>query len=292
MLGGTNHDFLFDIEAKMDEIFGSIDFRTLNLETSAVSGDDIGVMLAATGDDLGEQGDEKIAAAVTLMGVGDFGDLTGKVAFEVIDTLGLDRVLELDQFEGIIGSFEPETVGILGQNLDDVIEALDFEMHSDLLGGFSEGALNTLTPLELTGFGNLGDLLDLANSAGTEGIVGVAGDHLDAVLTRVGSDRLRLLDPDTFAALTGALPSDILGGYADDFQDAILDTLGVNLFETGGADFREISGGGTSFDLLADVVGTEVVNGEETFYSLLVDGSSSLHEGALAFFEARLFVGQ
>ena len=289
MLSASDHGFFFTIGNVIDEIFGSINFMTLNLEASSASGDDIGTMMAAMGDALRDQGSEKVSAAIAHMGVGDFGGWTSGVAVEVVSVLGLEQVLGLDQLEGIVGSFDPESVALLGQDLDEVIAALDFTTHSDLLGGFSESALNTLTTLELVGFESLADLLGLVNSAGTEGIVGVTSDHLDAVLTRIGSNRFHLLDADTFAALTAVVPADILGGHSDAFQGAILSTLGVNLFGSGALDFGEMRATVTTFDLLADAVGTELENGQKTYFSLLVDGSSSLDEGALVLFEGRLF---
>ena len=292
LLSATNHDFFFEIGDKMDQIFESVDFSTLNLVASALSSDDVRVMVAAMGEALGDQDREMISAAISLMDVSDFGDWTGEVALQVIDSLGLEQVLGLEQLEGVIGSIESDRVGLLGQDLDDIIEGVDFEMHSDLLREFSEGALNTLTTDVLIGFGNVEDLLGLANSAGAEGIAGMAVNHLDAVLTRVGSEQFGRFDADTFGALTGVLPGDILGGYGDGFQDAILNTLGVNLFESGGVDFDQMSAGDTFFDLLADTVGTEIVNGQETFSSLLVDGDSSLTEGALDFFTGGLFEGE
>ena len=189
----------------------------------------------------------------------------------------------------MIGSFEADNVARLGQHLTKIIEALDFNSHSALLADFSEGTLNTLTPGELSEFGNVEDLLALANSAGVSGIARVTVDHLDAVLTRVGSEGLRRLDADTFGALTTALPGDIISGYSDSFQDAILDTSGANLFRAGGADFGSIRLAGASFDLLADAVGTEEMDGIETSFSLLVDGGVPLRAGALAFFRGDLF---
>ena len=289
LLGATDHGFFFEIGDNIDEIFGSIDFLTLNLESSALSGNDIGVMMAAMGDALRDQDSEKISAAISLLDVSDFGEWTGEVAIRVIDTVGLEQVLGLEQLEGVIGSFESESVGLLGQSLHDIIEAVDFELHSVLLGKFSEGALNTLTPDELIGFGNVENLLNLAISAGAEGIIGVAVNHLDAVLTRVGGDQFGMFDADTFGALTGALPGDILGVYDDGFQDDILNTLRANLFESGGRDFEGMSGGDTSFGFLADAIGTEIVDGQETFSSLLVDGNSVLQQGALDFFIGGLF---
>ena len=289
MLSATDHGYFFTIGNVIDEIFGSINFTTLNLETSSASSDDIGVMMAAMGARLRDQGSQNLSAAIAHMGVGDFGGWTSEVAFDVIGALGLEQVLELEQLEGIVGSFEPENVGLLGQNLDEVIIALDFDTHSDLLSRFSEGALNTLTTLELGGFESLADLLGLANSAGAEGIVRVTSDRLDAVLTRIGSNRFHLLDFDTFAALTAVIPADILGGHSDEFRGAILSNLGVNLFGSGALDFGEMPAAVTTFDLLADSVGTELENGEKTYFSLLVDGSSSLDEGALVLFEGQLF---
>ena len=179
MLGVADHDFFFVIGNKMDDIFASIDFQGLDLETSAASGDDIGAMMASMGDALGDQESEAVSAAVGHMSVGDFGEWTGEVALQVIESLGLERVQELAQFESIIGSFAPDQVGFLGQDLINIIGALDFESYGNLLGGFSEGALNSLTQDELIGFGGTGDLVELVNSAGAGGIVGTGQSRLN-----------------------------------------------------------------------------------------------------------------
>ena len=288
MLGAVDHDFFFVNRDKMADIFASIDFRTLNLETSSATGDDIGVMLESMGDKLGDQDSEAVFAAIGHMGVGDFGEWTGEAAFEVIESLGLERVQELAQFESIIGSFIPDQVGFLGQDLTNIIGALDFRLHGNLLGGFSEGALNTLTRDKLIGFGGTGELVGLVNSAGAEGIVGMADDLMDAIFTGVERNEFGMFDADTFGALTGVLADQILSEYPDEFQDAILAAMEANLFGSGGVSFAEIRGAFTAFEPLADAIDTVEVDGKKTLSSLLVDGSSSLQEGAVAFFRIGL----
>ena len=91
LLSAADHDFYFEIGDQMGDIFGSIDFLSLDLETSPVSSDDIGAMMAAADDALGDQGGVKISAAISLMDVGDFEDWTADVALEVIDTLGWSK---------------------------------------------------------------------------------------------------------------------------------------------------------------------------------------------------------
>ena len=289
MLGAADHDFFSQIQGNLGEIFRSIDFSSLNLATSALSGNDIGAMLAAMGNALGDQDDEAVAAAVAHLSVDDFGDWTGAVAIEVIDNLGLERVKEATHFESIIGSFRSGEVGFLGQDLTDVIGALDFELHGRLLNGFSEGALKILTRNQIVGYQNTADLWELVNSTGPEGVVNVAEDRLDAILTAVGRDEFGRFDTDTFGALTGRLSGDILGGYAEEFQSAVLDTMGANRFGSGGVDFGGVSSGQTSFVNLADNAATEIVGGRENFSSLVLDGSLLLSEGALEFFGGPLF---
>ena len=207
--------------------------------------------------------------------------------------MGLERLKELAQFEIIIGSFQSGEVGLLGQDVPNVIGALDFELHGDLLSGFSEGALKILTRNQIIGYQNTVDLWELVNSAGPEGVGNVAESRLAAILNSVGSEEFTMFDADPFGALTGSLSEDILGGYADEFQGAILDTLGANRFGSGGVHFGvhfgEVSSGSTVFIFLADAAGTEIVDGRENFSSLVLDGSSLLQEGALEFFVGALF---
>ena len=53
MLGAVDHDYFLEIQAQLGEIFRFIDFLSLDSDTSALSGDDIGAMLAAMGNALG-----------------------------------------------------------------------------------------------------------------------------------------------------------------------------------------------------------------------------------------------
>ena len=289
MLGAVDHGFFLEIQGNLGEIFRSIDFLSLNLETSTMSGGDIGAMLAAMGNALGNQDGDAVSAAITHLGAGDFAEWTGAVASEVIDSLGLESLKEVPQFEIIIGSFRSGEVGLLGPDLVNVIGALDFELHGGLLGGFSEGALKILTRNQIIGYQNTSDLWELVNSAGPEGVMSVPEERLDAILTSVGRDEFAMFDVDTFGALSGRLSEDILGGYADEFQGVILDTLGANRFGSGGVHFGEVSSGSTSFVSLADTAGREIVDGRENFSSLVLDGSSLSQEGALEFFEGALF---
>ena len=289
ILGVVDHDFFSEIQKDLAEIFKSIDFLGLNLETSALSGDDIGAMLAAMGNALGDQDGEAVSAAIAHLGVGDFDAWTGAVALQVIDSLGLEQMKELTQFESIIGSFLPGEVGLLGQELVNIIGALDFGQHGGLLGGFSEGALKSLTSSQIIGYQNTADLWELVNSAGPEGIVNVSEGRLDAILTAVGSDAFGMFDADALGVLSGRLSEDILGGYTDEFQGAILDAIGANRFGFGGLGFDEISSGRTSFVFLADAAAKEIVDGRQNFSSLVLDGSSLLQEEALEFFGGELF---
>ena len=289
ILGVVDHDFFSAIQKDLAEIFRSIDFSSLNLKTSALSGDDIGAMLAAMGNALGDQDGEAVSAAIAHLGVGDFDAWSSAAALQVIDSMGLEEMKELTQFESIIGSFRPGEVGLLGPDLANVIGALDFGQHGGLLGGFSEGALKILTGSQLIGYQNTADLWALANSAGPQGVVNVSEGRLGAILTAVGRDDFGMFDADTLGALSGNLSEDILGGYADEFQGAILDTIGANRFGSGGLGFDEISSGRTSFIFLADAAAKEIVAGRQNFSSLVLDGSSLLQEEALEFFGGELF---
>ena len=289
MLGAVDNGFYLEIQGSLEEIFRSIDFLNLNLETSAMSGAGIGAMLAAIGNGLGNQDGDAGSAAIAHLGTGDFADWTGAAALGAIDSLGLERLKELSQFETIIGSFRSGEVGLLGLDLVNVIGALDFDLHGGLLGGFSEGALQTLTVSQIMDHQDTTDLWELVNSAGPEGVMTVPEGRLDAILTSVGRDQFGMFDAGTFGALNGRLSQGILGGYADEFQGAILDTMGANRFGSGGLNFDEVSSGSTSFAPLAEAAATEIVDGRENFSSLLLDGSSLLQEGALEFFGGALF---
>ena len=135
-------------------------------------------------------------------------------------------------------------------------------------------------------------IADCLHSAGAEGIVGIDDDLMDAIFTGRERSEFGLFNADTFGALTGVLAEHTLIGYPDEFQDAILEAMEANLFGSGGASFAEIRGAFTAFEPLADAIDTVEVDGEETFSSLLVDGSSSLQEGAVEFFRAGLAINK
>ena len=153
---------------------------------------------------------------------------------------------------------------------------------------FRKGRSTLLTRDKLIGFGGTGELVGLVNSAGAEGIVGMADDLMDAIFTGVERNEFGMFDADTFGALTGVLADQILSEYPDEFQDAILAAMEANLFGSGGVSFAEIRGAFTAFEPLADAIDTVEVDGKKTLSSLLVDGSSSLQEGAVAFFRIGL----
>ena len=60
--------------------------------------------------------------------------------------------------------------------------------------------------------------------------------------------------------------------------------LDADYLNGGAADFEDILGGSTAFDLLAEALDTVLVDGAETLASLVSDGDSSLQEGALSAF--------
>ena len=116
LLGAADHDYYLEIGDQIDEIFGSIDFSTLDFETSALAGDDIGALIAAAGDGLQDIGGDDIFGAIGLLDITDF-HWEGDVAFDGIELVGLDQLIGSDQAEGIFGSFNLENSDLLGDTL-------------------------------------------------------------------------------------------------------------------------------------------------------------------------------
>ena len=275
LLGAADHDYYLEIGDQIGEIFGSIDFSTLDFETSALAGDDIGALIAAAGEGLQDIGGDDVLGAISLLDVTDF-HWEGDVAFDVIELVGLDQLIGSDQAEGIFGSFNLENSDLLGQTLgdqlDDLISDLDFDLHGDLLDGAV--FLDAIDPDALAGL-ELDDVAGLFNSAAD--IFLVEEDHLGLALDALlGGDGLDLVDPDAFGGAIAGLSGDIILDIFDDLAEAgaILETVGADLFGSGGLGFEGLLGGDTIFDQLdfdapddlLDLVGGEV--GESIFATL------------------------
>ena len=97
------------------------------------------------------------------------------------------------------------------------------------------------------------------------------------------------LDPGAVGGMLAGLDGQQLVSLNRDHQEAALVALDADFLNAGAAGFQDIRSGGTSFDLLADLAGALIVDGAETFSSVVEDGGSPLQEAALDFFEGSLF---
>ena len=137
---------------------------------------------------------------------------------------------------------------VLGDNLDDIIADLDFELHGDLLDGAV--FLDAIDPNDLAGL-ELDDVAGLFNSAAD--IFLVEEDHLGLALDALlGGDGLDLVEADAFGGAIAGLSGDIILDIFDNLEEAgaILETVGADLFGSGGLDFEGIAGVDTIFDQL------------------------------------------
>ena len=257
LLGATDHEFFAEIKEHMDEIFSSLDFDTLDLYQSALSGDDLGAIIANLGDQLSDTETDQLLGGIGLLTNDDFGDWSGDVGLDVIDVLGgVNEILELDQLEGIIGSFESGDVSALGEDIGSIIENLDFESHGGLLSDFSFGALDTVGAASL-GDLDLSDLVGLTNSTGGDDIFNLEGDSLFALAdTLLAGGDLDMVDANALGGVFAGLDFDAISDVLDDVADAalVLDTLGANLFDSGGLDFDVIATGTSkTYEVVADL---------------------------------------
>ena len=266
LLGATDHEFFAEIKEHMDEIFSSLDFDTLDLDQSALSGDDLGAIIANLGDQLSDTDTDQLLGGIGLLTNDDFGDWSGGVGLDVIDVLGgVNEILELDQLEGIIGSFESGDVSALGEGLFEVIGAVDFEEGAALLGDFSFGALAAVGADSL-GDLDLSDLVGLTNSTGGDDIFNLEGDNLFALAdTLLAGGDLDMVDADALGGVFAGLDFDAISDVLDDVADAAsaLAAVGADLFGSDGAGFDDIAGGDTVYDLLADIAETVLSDVDE-----------------------------
>ena len=112
--------------------FGGPDF---DLAASALDGADVaGLIGSLDGEHLGELGGDGILEALQHLEDKDLGVWAGGTAYDVFSTIGLEQALYLDQLEGIVGNFAAEHIQQLGDNLDGLLGALDFQNNADVLG--------------------------------------------------------------------------------------------------------------------------------------------------------------
>jgi hypothetical protein len=100
------------------------------------------------------------------------------------------------------------------------------------------------------------------------------------------------LDAGAVSGMVAGLDGSQLGTLDADHLEATLDALGADLLGGGAANFGNIAGGDTGFELLADVAGTVTVDGETLASALVADGGSTLQGDALDIFGGGLFGGQ
>jgi len=101
------------------------------------------------------------------------------------------------------------------------------------------------------------------------------------MVTNLEAGDFGALDPGAVSGMVAGLDGDQLGTLDDGHQEAALDALGADLLGGGAANFDDITGGATSFDLLADVAGPAAG-----------DGGTALQGDALDIFGGALFGGQ
>ena len=244
-------------------------------------------MLVVIGEGLGDQNSDQLLSALDHVGVGDFAEVwDGEIFVQFVDSVGgLDQVQDLDVFEGMISSFNVDEVGLVADQLGDIVANVDWEGAD--LGNFALGTFNNFTPGDVDDTA-LDDLIGMVNAA-SGNIVDVVEDNLDAVVTSAGVEGIADIDVAALSGISAGLSVETLVGYADELQNSILDTLGADLFDSDGAGFGDITGGDTAFDQVAELFETAVVGGVEVFTSLVADGDADLEEGALDFFAIDLF---
>jgi hypothetical protein len=212
---------------------------------------------------------------------GDFTAWEGREAFEVFNTIGVERALGLDQLEGIVGNFGAEHVQQLGDNLGEILGALDFEAGAGVLGDFSFEALSSLSG-DQVGALDPAHLIGLTNTIGGDNIIGLGAEQLETIVGNLQAGAFADFDPAVVGGMFAGLDADQIGNIGIETLGAALEAAGANLLG-GLGDFNSISGGATSFDLLADA--TDLTS------ALAQDGSGQLQEGAVSFFGGSLFGG-
>ena len=273
---------------QIDDIFSSFEFDTFDSTQSSVDGGDITNMIAVIADEgLGEQNPDQLLSALEHTAVEDFAEAwDGEVFIQFVDSVGgLGEVQDLDVFAGMVSSFEVDEVGLVADQLDDIVANLDWEGAD--LGNFALGAFDNFTADDVSDTAS-DDLVGMVNAAAGN-IVGVVEENLDAVVTSVGAAGIADIDVTALSGISAGLSSETLGGYDAELQNSILDTLEADLFDSDGLGFEDITGEATAFDQIADIVDTATVGGEEVFTSLVTDGNTDLEQGALDFFAVDLF---
>ena len=257
--------------------FGGPDF---DLTASALDGADIaGLIGSLDGDHLGELGGDGILEAIQHLEDKDLTAWAGATAFDVFSTIGFDQALDLDQLEGIVGNFAADHIEQLGDQLNDLLGALDFQNNADILGEFSFGALSILDSEDLQGLG-VQYIIDLTNATGGDEIIGLGAEQLEIIVGNIQADFFAEFDPSVVGGIFAGLDHDQIGGFDFEILEAALEATGANLLG-GLGDFDSIAGVNTAFDELANLAGF----GE----GLEQDGSFVIEDEALNFFSGNLF---
>ena len=259
--------------------FGGPDF---DLATSALDGQDVaGLIGSLDGEHLGELGGDGVIEAIQHLSDGDFTLWEGGEAFDVFNTIGVEQALGLDQLEGIVGNFGAEHVEQLGENLGEILGALDFEAGAGVLGDFSFEALSSLSGDQVGALDPL-HLIGLTNTTGGDNIIGLGAEQIETIVGNLEAGAFADFDPTVVGGMFAGMDGDQIGNFELETLGAALEAAGANLLG-GLGDFNAISGGATSFDLLADA--TDLTD------ALAQDGSGQLQEGAVNFFSGSLFGG-
>ena len=253
---------------------GSEDF---NLDDSVLQGYDLSGMVASLDpsylEDIGVRGLLNTTSLLTDLDVA--GDWETKTALNVLDIVGAGSAVTLKALEGIASALGEDGAGQLDDDvLLTVVQNLDFDAKnaSALLGDFSVGALDSIDLGSLVQL-ELEDIAGLINS-GRE-IFEVGEENLAAAVEALlGNNGLDLMDPSAFGSAIAGLSGDMISAIFSDGSDAAtaLDTVGADRLDSQGANFGEIIAGQTTFDLIADLVETILVDGEEVKASLVADG--------------------
>ncbi len=269
-------------DEKLIDLIGSFAFGgpDFDITDSALEGIDIaGLIGSLDGDHLDELGSGGILDAIQHLEDTDLVVLDGESAFHVLSTIGFDQALSLDQLEGIVGNFGEDHIDQLGDQLHDLLAALDFQNHADVLGEFSFGALSVLDPEDLRALA-FQQLVDLTNTTGGDEIIGLGAEQLETIVGNIQADFFKEFDPSVVGGMFAGLNHDQIGGFDHETLEAALEAVGANLLG-GLGDFDGIAGTNSAFDELANLAGIAE--------ALEHDGSFVIHDGAFGFFGGNLF---
>lgn len=285
LLAAADHDFYAEIGDKMEEIFDSIDFHDLDLRESALDGSDIGAILGEMGEALAGKDIDDILAALAHTHASDLLAIEAHVASDLIAAIGLDQVVAIAQFDGLVANLtQEEIIQDLGQDLIQVLDNLDFGENSDLLAEFSLNAMDTITGSDLPDI-DLSDLdparlAHLANSVGGDEIFTLAPEQLREIVLTSDPFGIQLLDEDVVGGIFAGLDVEQITGFDQGILESALDAARANLLG-GLGDFASIAVGDTAYDLIAEA--------SDIAQALIEDGSFTIRDEAVDLFRSRLF---